>query len=639
MSRLVDAYKAAKSIVTGLGITFKQVPKRAVTLRYPEVKPPLSPVYRGAPMLKAIAGDGQLTQFRAPLQEFNAMIKEKEEGEELPPCVGTCPAHTDARGYVNLIAAGKYQEALELIRQRCTLPASLGRICHHPCETKCRRGYYDQPVSIRALKRFVADACRDLPRPKPLPKTRNKRIAIIGSGPAGLTAAYDLVKEGYEITIYEKNRTGGGALLTGVPKYRLPKDILAWDVEAIISLGINFRTGVEIGKDIPMSKLLEDYDAVIIAVGLQVSRSLPIEGIDADGVQLALPFLRAVNIEGSAKVGKKTVVIGGGNVAIDVARSAKRVGQAEVSLYCLESRNEMPAFSWEIEEAIEEGVEINPSWGPNKIFTKNGKVVGMSFKRCLSVFDEQGRFAPKFCEEETVEVEADTVIIAIGQASELSFLKGTDIEVDERGRLKFDRETFQTSNPKVFACGEVVTGPGSAVGSIATGHEAAISVDRFLRGEDLRANRIPSVVPDYEGPYENIYLELIEPERLRVMVSMEEPEVRVKDFREIEYTLSEEEAIQEAFRCLTCLSRACIGCTFCARTCPDYAIVVERPKPTKGAKALVSYNLDLGLCMFCGLCAEQCPTKALVMSKDFELGSYTRSGVVFDKETMQRKQG
>lgn len=631
---LVDA---TKSFYNGFSVTFKEIFRRPVTVQYPYVKPELAERFRGAPAVKAFVGDKPLDNDRGDLQEFNVRIMEAQSEGRLAPCESACPANTNARGYVAAIANGEFERALEIIRERAPFAASLGRICHHPCESACRRGYYDEPVSIRNLKRFAADACEHLPYPPPPAKTSGKRVAIVGAGPAGLTAAVDLARAGHEVVVYDKNHSGGGALLTGVPAYRLPREKLSWDVGYVASLGVEIKTGVEVGKDIELDKLAEENDAVVLANGLQISRGLPIPGADAeDGIVLALPFLKAANFDEDPGIGKRVVVVGGGNVAIDVARCAVRVGAEKVYEFCLEGPEyeDMPAHIWEIEEALEEAVEIHPSFGPKEIHVKDGKVTGMSFKKCLAVFDAEGKFNPSYDEDFVKTVEVDTVIFAIGQGSDNKFIEEV-CELNERGLLTIDRETQATSNPKVFAAGEVITGPGSAVGSMASGHEAAMTVDRYFKGMDLKEGRVKIDIKP-PGPYDKNDPAYIEPERRRAIMPKTAPAERVNDFREIEFGFTEEQAVAEAFRSLSCRSEMCVGCSFCQRICPDFAIHVERTEPGKGPRRVTDYKIDLSKCMYCGLCADQCPTKALVMSKDFELATRERTAVVLEGEMITR---
>ncbi|MHB0976566.1 MAG: FAD-dependent oxidoreductase [Candidatus Aquicultorales bacterium] len=634
---IVGLVDATKSFYKGFSVTFKEIFKPHGTLMYPFKKPELSERFRGAPAMKAFVGDAPVDDDRGGIQEFNAQVMLMHEEGRLAPCESACPANTNARGYVAAIANGEFERALAIVRERAPFAASLGRICHHPCETNCRRGYFDEPVSIRNLKRFAGDACEHLPYPPAPAKTSGKQVAIVGGGPAGLTAAADLAKSGHEVVVFDRNYAAGGALLTGVPAYRLPRAKLAWDVGYVRSLGVTIKNNTEVGKDIAISAIVDEYDAVILANGLQLSRGIPIPGADAEkGIILALPFLRAANFGEETGIGKRVVVVGGGNVAIDVARCAVRVGAEKVYEFCLEGPDyeHMPAHNWEIEEALEENVEIHTSRGPKEILTKDGSVVGMSFKKCLAVFDADGKFNPSYDEDDVITVDVDTVIFAIGQGSDNAFMEGV-AELNERGLLVVDRETLQTSNPKVFSAGEVITGPGSAIGSIASGHEAAVSVDRYLNGADLAEGRVKVNIP-MVSPYPPNDPVYIEPERRRAVVRKVDPKERVADFREIEFGFEEAEAVAEAYRSLSCKSEMCVGCTFCARICPDFAISVGRTEPGHGPRRVTEYKVDLSKCMYCGLCADQCPTKALVMSKDYELGTSERRMVVLEGERITR---
>jgi len=627
-----------RSLLVGYGITGRRALEPATTLRYPHEKVTISPRWRGALRLRGILGRDEIGLLKASPPVYNDLIDELYSADRLPPCVGNCPANVDARGQGYLLAEGRAAEAYELVRERNILPGVLGRICHHPCETACRRSYYDEPVAIRPLHRhayeeFVKVAEERLTL---LPVTREERVAIIGSGPSGLAAAFDLMSLGYSVTVYEKDSHPGGALYSGVPAYRLPREILLGEIEYLVRLGLELKLGIEVGTDVPIDYLMGEYDAVLIAAGLQESRIIPLPGSDATGVEGALPFLKAANWKGDAGVkGQRVLVIGGGNVAVDVARCAVRTGAAEVRLACLEADDEMPCHPWEIEEALDEGVIAMCSLGPEEVLTTSGGLVrGMRMRECLGVFDAAGRFAPRFGEGYT-DIACDVVVFAVGQAPALADLvAGSDLRLTERGLLPVDGTLFTTSHPGVFACGEVVTGPGSAIGSIATGHEAAISIHRHLRGEDLRAERTLRPVPLYSA-YQKATLAGVESSRLRAVMPMARAEERAKDFRPIELGFTHLEALNEAARCLRCQSEVCVGCTFCARTCPDYAIEVDRIDDP-GGRCVTRYDLDLTKCCFCGLCAEQCPTDALAHTGSYELTFYHRDLAVLDRDEMLR---
>ncbi len=538
-----------------------------------------------------------------------------------PPCVVACPVHADIQTYVGYIGQGRFKEALDVVRRRCTLPGSLGRICNHPCESECRRNKIDEAVSIRSIKRFAADVGMGLPHPDPIPKTKGKKVAIIGGGPSGLTAAYDLAKEGFDVTIIEKNDACGGAIYTGVPKYRLPKDIVAWDVAAIASLGVEIKTNTEVGEDISFDNLTKDYDAVLIAIGLSVSRGLPIPGADAEGILLALPFLKMVNFDDNARVAKRVVVIGGGNVAIDVARSARRIGAEDVKIFCLESDEEMPASPWEIEEAKEEGVQMFPSWGPKEVVVKDGKVAGMIFMRCLSVF-ENGMFSPKFDECELTQVEADNIIFSIGQGADVSGFLNTELSVDERGRIAFNPTTMQTNMKGVFACGEVVTGPGAAVGAMKSGHRAATAIAKYLGTGKVSALHIsePEAIDQIPDSIVDMITKLP-----RTPVKMANPVERVTNFEEIEFGFDQKTAMFEARRCMSCgagaqiIEEKCAACLTCVRVCPYGAPYVREARAA---------NFTLENCQACGICAAECPALAIDINLNIDtdiMGRASRS--------------
>lgn len=530
--------------------------------------------------------------------------------ERHAPCLVACPVHTDTPIYVQRIVEGRYEEALDLLLAANPFSSVCGRICHHPCEQSCRRRKVDAPVGLRQLKRFVVEATQDyrLRRRAPLERTRTERVAIIGGGPAGLTAAHDLARAGFGVTVFEAAAEPGGMLGTAIPRFRLPYHVLREDIDDILALGVELITGCAVGRDIDFGELRRGYEAVLLATGLSESRGLGVPGIDSQGVLLALPLLRATCAGDPPPLGERVVVIGGGNVAMDVARCARRLGAGEVTLVCLESREQMPAWDWEIEEALEEGVKLAPSWGPKAVLARDGAVTGVEFKRCLRVFDEQGGFNPSFDEDETMTMEADTVVLAIGQRADLSCLKGSALALSAGGRLAYDLETMATPERGVFACGEVVTGPGAAVEAVADGHRAARAIRHFLdTGELLKQpskEELPSIA---DLPQETI--ERIK-ERARVRVSLAEADARVRDFTEIERGFTEEEARAEAQRCLACTTGAfvdedrCVACLTCVRICPFGVATVSRTAIMPQEK-----------CQACGLCAALCPAAAIALKR------------------------
>jgi heterodisulfide reductase subunit A2 len=508
-----------------------------------------------------------------------------------PPCKLTCPAGCNGQGYIALISKGKYVEALNHIKQWIPLPSSLGRICHHPCEQECNRGEVDEPLGIAPLKRFVADIVRQkrqegtIPQEeKPVIDHSKPKIAVVGSGPSGLACASDLVKHGYPVTILEAASQPGGQLFSAIPKYRLPKDVLAADIKDIIDLGIDLRLNTRIdGKSGLADLKAQGYQAIYLAIGAQKSRSLDIPGINAPGVLLALDFLKDANQGKVTKLGNRVVVIGGGNVAMDVARTTRRLGVPEVTAVCLESRKEMPSHLWEIEEAEEEGVRIKNSWGPREIITTDGKITAITFNKCTSVFDKEGRFNPTYDTSINTRIDCDNVIVAIGQATDLSLLPSdTKIKTTRGGWFVVDPITLATDEPGIFAGGDGVTGPRSAVEAINHGHQAAISIERYLTGMDLKQGREkpkeePAPVP--EGKHKK---------KKRVSLHTIPLEQRISTFNEMTLGYTEEEAKAESERCLDCgLCSECLQCVaVCQAKAVDHSMKEERVEIAVGSVIL-----------------------------------------------------
>jgi len=537
----------------------------------------------------------------AKLKSYRALLD-----LEWAPCRAACPVHADVRGYIELIARGRYREALDLIREALPFPSVCGRICHHPCEQECRRCDLDQPAAIRDLKRFVAEYdYPDAPEFAP-PKQDKAKVAVVGAGPAGLAAALDLAKLGYRPTVFERAPVAGGVMATAIPTYRLPREVIQKDIDAIDAQGVEIKTGVEVGKDVTLDDLRSrDFKAVIIAVGLSKSRGLPIPGADAARVQLALPFLEEFAFDRKPDMGSSVIVIGGGNVAIDVARSAVRGGAEQVRMVCLESEDEQPAWDWETGEALDEGIEISHRLGPVRVVVDDGAVGGVEFRKVLSVFDADGRFAPEYDDADLTTYDCDTVVFAIGQASDLSFLDGTDVTTDERGRLVFDRESARASASDVFACGEVVTGPGAAVEAVASGQRTARAVDQFLRGVeiDLSEELPPTIDKLPESAHASV------PKVDRPGMPTVAPEKRKLNFEEFELGLAEDAALAAARSCMSCgsgpfvISDKCAACLTCLRVCPFDVPVVTDVAEMKSC-----------LCQGCGICAAECPANAIVMA-------------------------
>jgi formate dehydrogenase (NADP+) beta subunit len=607
------------------------------------------------------------------------------------PCMMACPAHTNAGRYVELIAEGRFEEAYKFARDPNPLASICGRVCAHPCETACRRGEIDRPIAIRALKRFLTE--RHGPESKhPVDvnagRAQNKlpfKIAVVGGGPVGLSAAHDLALMGYSVTIFEAAPVAGGMLYLGIPEYRLPRDVVEAQVREILETGdITLKLNHSAGRDFAISDLRgQDFDAVLIAVGAHRSRDLTIPGVDLDGVYKGIDFLLNVNLGYKFTIGKKVIVIGGGNVAMDVARSAARevvrrhvagvedlepsqenvaavatremvdislsalrLGASEVNLVCLEKREEMPAALEEIEEAEMEGIIMHPGLGPKRMIGQDGKVVALEALRTKWVFDQNKRFNPAFYEGSETQLECDTIIMAIGQAPRLDFLKPEDgVELSPRGLIAVNPQTLMTSAHGIFAGGDCVFGPRLIIDSVADGKRAAVGIDEFLRGEK---HPEPIVEVDVLKRY-GMPLNLLDLTREPIpMLPLE----RRTGVTEVEIGYDAQTAMQEAQRCLHCWVNTvfegtpedgtlCILCGGCVDVCPENCLQLvsldriafdpEAVQQIREHQELFAVELDevkaddLGVvsgsamlkdetrCIRCGLCAARCPVSTITM--------------------------
>jgi NADPH-dependent glutamate synthase beta subunit-like oxidoreductase/Na+-translocating ferredoxin:NAD+ oxidoreductase RNF subunit RnfB len=495
------------------------------------------------------------------VSESNKVLSWNQLDACAPPCQATCPTQIEIPRYLNFIAEGRYKDALRVIKQHNPMTLTIGRVCPAPCEDVCRRGDVDEAVNINNCKRFVADLEYETGEHVPVfvhPDTGHK-VAIIGGGPAGLTCSYYLRRLGHSPTIFESMPELGGALRYGIPEYRLPKKVLNWEIEGMLSVGIEARTNTVLGEDITYESLMEEgFEALFIATGTPRGLWTRTEGEDLEGVMLGIDFLRDLDLNRPVDLGRTVVVIGGGNVAIDVALSAIRLGGVEeVYMACLEGRFEMPAWEHEIQDALAEGVILNNKWGPNRILGESGRVSGVEFKRCISAFDESGRFHPQYDESQTMRIDADSVLVTIGQSTDTEFLKTSPelsrLELTARGTLVVNGETMQTNIPHVFASGEVITGPNIAVQAIAGGRKAAWSIHHFLtmEGEIERVEPLPEL--------RKMSLDLVDREELKRVpkIRREVPnklriQDRKKNWREITRRLDEEQAVRAAKRCLNC---------------------------------------------------------------------------------------
>lgn len=464
-------------------------------------------------------------------------------------CQNACPANVEVPIYMDLASQKRYKEAYQVIQSENPLPLVCGRVCHHPCEDMCNRVKIDEPLAIRGIKRFVTDAVLEQEGKLPLPEMREpngKKVAVIGSGPSGLSCAFYLRKKGYNVTVFEALPVIGGMLRVGLPSYRLPKDLLEKELDVFRKMGIEFVVNKRLGADMSIDDLRNmGYEAIYISIGAHEDRKLNISGEDAEGVLSGIGFLRKLNLgEDISFKGKKVAVIGGGNVAIDVARSAIRLEADKVMLFCLENKEEMPAHIWEVKDAEKEGVEINPSWGPKEIVTKDNKVVAMSLKKCVRVFDDEGKFNPSYDENIIKSVDVDYVIVSIGQSMEKTFNEKEANKIELNGNFIKSRFGGYTNIPYVFAGGDCVTGPDSVVGAVNGGKLAAASIDKYLGGDGQVIDK-KKYKRELSRPINEEKAERQQMDRLDIKAC-------AKCFDEVEKGFTEEKMLKETNRCLRC---------------------------------------------------------------------------------------
>ncbi len=585
------------------------------------------------------------------------------------PCRQACPVHTEAGKYVALIAEGKYREAYAVARRPNPLASICGRICAAPCETVCRRGELDAPIAIRALKRFVTEkfgveSMIDFSVLTEIYGHRTdrhpERVAVIGSGPSGLACAHDLALMGYPATIFEAAPVTGGMLRLGVPEYRLPRALIQLEINAILSLGVELKTNARLGRDFTLASLKkEGYAAIFLGVGAMRSRDLTVPGVELDGVLRGIDYLLNINLGYKVEMGRRVIVIGGGNVALDVARtaarggeqenlqrnlsivqaldvarSAVRFGAREVTVCCLESESEMPAAKDEVVEAEREGIRFRYRVGPKRFLGAGGSVTDVEFLAVSRVFDENGRFSPQFVERSELTVPADTVIMAIGQTGDLSFLQPEDGVETRSGRIVVDSATLATTSRGIYAGGDAAFGPRIAISAVADGKLAAKSIDELLRGRPRREAELTVEIdlhqrydrePDFEGiPRQKPPMR---PTRRRV------------GFAEVEECFGEREARLEGKRCLHCWTNTvfeesiesgteCILCGGCQDICPEDCIEIVPgaqtldlpPRSRELAPLLVEGRREGSIlikneevCIRCGLCAARCPAGTITM--------------------------
>lgn len=590
-------------------------------------------------------------------RSFQVVIPDLHYWKQNIKCQTGCPVHTDSRGYVRAIAAGNYEKAYWIARTPNPLASICGRICGAPCEIACRRRSIDAAVSIRALKRFVTEKygveiygdkkefARTLVQKfkdagvgiAGIARNTAKPVSIVGSGPAGLACAHELALMGYNVVVYEMEQVAGGMLAVGIPPYRLPREILQAEVDAIKALGVEIRLGVQIGKDITLKRLYDESAAVLMAVGAKKSRMLPITGGDCTGVLGGVDFLREVFTGKKVDIGPKVVVIGGGNVAYDVARtSLRQKGVESVALVCLEDFTQMLADAAEIEEGEEEGIERFNSYGPHRINADGrGAVKSITFKKVVSLFDSEGKFNPRYDEAETMTLSADTVFYAVGQAFDLSLISECDLEIEltDRGMICVQHDTTSTSVPGLFVAGDLAYGPKLVIDAVASGKKAALNIHEYISGTALRLEETEAhrELPDNTVALRKDYEKL--PRRQAPAAPAKERVQTV--FAPVEKGFGPEAAEEQGGRCLNCAvntifdGERCILCGGCADVCPEYCLRLVSLENIKGDEILASlyrnrYGKDpLGAgsaiikdedrCIRCGLCAKRCPVDAITM--------------------------
>ncbi len=533
------------------------------------------------------------------------LLMSAHDGDCIAPCQLACPANTDCQGYVGLIANGKYDDALKLIKNKIPLPASIGRVCPHPCEKACRRGKADEPINIAQLKAFAADMDLkgDAYIPSVAPDT-GKSVSIVGGGPAGLASALYLRQKGHAVTVYDMMDKPGGMLRYGIPQYRLPKEILDSEISIIEKTGVKFRCGVKLGRDITLDELRKNYDAVILAPGAWKSMPMRVKGEELDGVWGGIDFLRSVILGSPVNIGERVAVCGGGNTAMDACRTAVRLGAKEVYVIYRRTKNEMPADEIEIEESIEEGVTYKFLTNPMEIHGENDKVCGMTLQLMeLGEPDASGRRRPVPIEGKTEYIELDSVIMAIGQKLDTGDF--SSVELTQKGTIKADEDTFETDLDGVFAIGDATNkGASIAIEAIGEGTRCVESVDAYLNGKEY------TVSPKYLSKRDDDKIDLSSQEKLpRITAKVLSPEKRKSTFDEVSLGMTEEEAQKEAQRCLECGCREYFKCKL-LNVAQRYDIHPERfvgempQKYTKDNNAFIERNPTK--CILCGLCVRSC---------------------------------
>ena len=498
---------------------------------------------------------------------------------QTPPCRAACPVGINPQAYTTLLAMDRVDDALAIVYRDCPFPRILAYVCQAPCESACNRRHVDEPVSIKALKRALADGAAHPPDPVVAGEPTGKRVTIVGAGPAGMAAAVSLRQKGHAVTLLDALPEAGGMMLAGIPRFHLPDVPRRLDAALLDRIGVEQRYGLAVGKDVGWGELRAGADALLLAVGTHAGERLGLPGEDASGILEGMHFLKSVNLGDWPPVGPRVLVIGGGNVAVDAARAAIRLGAQDVQLACLESREEMPAFATELEGALEEGVTFNCTWGPERLLTEGGHVLGVELKRCKAVLGPDGRFRPTYDLNQRMTLPADTVIVAIGQSPDLRFLAevgGEDVFLG--GVLRVNPNTLETRLPGVFAAGDMTSGPTSVVEAMASGRGAAASIDRFIQGKPLTLERIlrPGEPLNAEADFR------LARRHSRAAVRRLPPAQRRTSFEIVEAAYDASTARREADRCLRCgkameFYGECWYCLPCEVECPTKALTLEIP--------------------------------------------------------------
>lgn len=610
-----------QGILRSLTVTLKNFLSRAVTVQYPYERLPIPPRSRGA-----------IEQKGAIDEELPKVLI----SEEFPPCTAACPANVDARGYIGLIAQKRYRDAFALHLESNPLPATIGRICPHPCEFACRRGDEDQPITICYLKRFFADNVSNeekialFQKPK---ERKNKKVAVVGAGPAGLTVAFYLGKCGYDITIFDRLPVAGGLLTVAIPTYRLPLPVVETEIKQILNLGAELKLNTTIGNGgLSLDDLFrQGYGAIFLGVGAHRPMKLKIEGEGLKGVIPGEVFLARYRLGKKVEVPKRVAVIGGGNTAIDCARVSLRLRAKDVKILYRRGQAEMPAAVTETADGIEEGVDFEFLTAPVKIVGKGGRATGVEcVKMELGPPDESGRRRPVPIAGSEFLVETDMVIPAIGRGPETEWLAESGVELSKRGTIVVDPLSGATSREGVYAGGDAATGPSIAVEAIGTSRKAAYAIDVYLNGgkpSEYWKERLPKE--------ETIKSRYLGEEYHRVRTSQRDARERIKSFVEVEMTFPADVATQQAERCLSCMTQQCIGCYLCEKVCPPNAISISTSQNKQ--RKIDKYQIDYGRCQFCGLCVETCPTSTLAHTPFFEMADYNRQLAIYDKGRLLKR--